>query len=481
MPGSPAGKNRRAPQAAAVAYHRRMEQWPPASSAPTGGARRDVYTVSRLNREARALIEAGLGALWLEGEVSNFARPGSGHWYFSLKDDAAQLRCAMFRNRNAGLGVVPKDGMQVLVRARVSLYEARGEFQLVVDHLEEAGAGELRRRLEQLKAKLAAAGLFDVARKRPLPRLPATIGIVTSPTGAALRDILQVLGRRFPAAGVLLYPVPVQGEGAADRIAAAIRLASTRAEVDVLVVGRGGGSLEDLWSFNEEVVARAIHDCAIPVVSAVGHEVDVTIADLVADVRAPTPSAAAELVVPDAGEWLRLLDATAIRLAGGWARRRAQWQESLAWAQRRLVQLHPAAPLEQRTQRLDELGGRLAASLRARLQLAAHSLAARRAELLRESPAALLATLSQRVAVLAARLAPAAFARLERTRTTLGSAARALQATSPLATLERGYAVVTRIPDGLILKDVADAPAGTEIEARLARGRLRARVTRKPG
>ena len=481
MPRPAAGKYRGAAPGAAVAYHRRMEQHPPVPGAPAGGARRDVYTVSRLNREARGLVESGLGTLWLEGEISNFARPGSGHWYFSLKDDAAQVRCAMFRNRNAGLGTVPRDGMQVLVRARVSLYEARGEFQLVVDHLEEAGEGELRRRLEQLKARLAAAGLFDAARKRPLPRLPAAIGIVTSPTGAALRDILQVLGRRFPAVAVLLYPVPVQGEGAAERIAAAIRLASTRAEVDVLVVGRGGGSLEDLWSFNEEVVARAIYECAIPVVSAVGHEVDVTIADLVADVRAPTPSAAAELVVPDAGEWLRRLDATAVRLAGAWARRRDAWRESLDWSRRRLVQLHPAQLLEQRTQRVDELGGRLAAALRARLALATHALATRRAELLRESPAATLAALSQRVAVLAARLGAAAQARLERTGAALGSAARALQATSPLATLRRGYAVVTRVPDGRILQDAADAPEGTEIEARLARGSLVARVTRKPG
>ncbi len=458
-----------------------MEQLPARSGAAAGGPRRDVYTVSRLNREARGLIEAGFGTLWLEGEVSNFARPASGHWYFSLKDDAAQLRCAMFRNRNAGLGLLPRDGMQVLVRARVSLYEARGEFQLVVDHLEDAGEGELRRRLEQLKARLGAAGLFAADRKRPLPRLPAAIGVVTSPTGAALRDVLQVLGRRFPAAGVLLYPVPVQGDGAADRIAAAIRLASARNEVDVLVVTRGGGSLEDLWAFNEEAVARAIYECGVPVVSAIGHEVDVTIADLVADVRAPTPSAAAELIVPDAGEWLRTLDGTATRLAASWARRRDEWRQALDWGRRRLAQLHPAALLEQRSQRLDELGGRLSASLRGRVLLASHGLAARRAELLRESPAARLASLARRMAVLVAQLGPAASARLDSCGAALASAARALQATSPLATLERGYAVVTRLPDGRVLRDAADAPAGTDIEARFARGRLRARVTRNPG
>jgi exodeoxyribonuclease VII large subunit len=279
---------------------------------------RDVYTVSRLNREARGLVEGSLGSIWLEGEISNFARPGSGHWYFSLKDDAAQVRCAMFRQRNAGLGMVPKDGMQILVRARASLYEARGEFQLIVDHLEESGEGELRRRFERLKRQLAAEGLFDSARKRPLPRLPRRIGVVTSATGAAFRDILQVLRRRFAAVPVILYPVPVQGAGSAAQIAAAIALASARGEVDVLVVGRGGGSLEDLWSFNEEVVARAIVSCAIPVVSAVGHEVDVTIADLAADVRAPTPSAAAELIVPDTAEWMRSLAATEQGNSNGW-------------------------------------------------------------------------------------------------------------------------------------------------------------------
>jgi exodeoxyribonuclease VII large subunit len=353
---------------------------------------RDVYTVSRLNREARGLVEGTLGSIWLEGEISNFARPGSGHWYFSLKDDAAQVRCAMFRQRNAGLGMVPRDGMQVLVRARASVYEPRGEFQLIVDHLEESGEGELRRRFERLKRQLAAEGLFETARKRPLPRLPRRIGVVTSPTGAALRDILQVLRRRFAAVPVILYPVPVQGAGAAGQIAAAIALASARAEVDVLVVGRGGGSLEDLWSFNEEAVARAIVDCAMPVVSAVGHEVDVTIADLAADVRAPTPSAAAELIVPDAAEWLRSLAAAERRLAGAWRRRQAAWLDALDWARKRLSQLHPSLAIERQFQRLDDLDTRMGAAIRGQLVLAGHRLAARRAELVSLSQASRIAS-----------------------------------------------------------------------------------------
>ena len=438
---------------------------------------RDVYTVSRLNREARGLVEGALGSIWLEGEISNFARPASGHWYFSLKDDAAQVRCAMFRQRNAGLGMVPRDGMQVLVRARASLYEARGEFQLIVDHLEESGEGELRRRFERLKRQLAAEGLFETARKRPLPRLPRRIGVVTSPTGAALRDILQVLRRRFAAVPVILYPVPVQGAGAAGQIAAAIALASARAEVDVLVVGRGGGSLEDLWSFNEEAVARAIVDCAIPVVSAVGHEVDVTIADLAADVRAPTPSAAAELIVPDAAEWLRSLAAAERRLAGAWRRRQAAWLDALDWVRKRLSQLHPSLAIERQFQRLDDLDTRMGAAIRGRLALAGHRLAARRAELLSLSPQARLSGLAHRLAVLRARLSPALAARLEQARSHFHGATRALHAISPLATLERGYAIARRVPDGAIVTASAQAPPGTDVELRLSKGKLLATVT----
>ncbi|HSD73419.1 MAG TPA: exodeoxyribonuclease VII large subunit, partial [Steroidobacteraceae bacterium] len=265
---------------------------------------RDVYTVSRLNREARALLERAMPALWIEGEMSNFAAPSSGHWYFSLKDSGAQVRCAMFRQRNYLSVCKPRDGLHVLARARVSLYEPRGEYQLLVDHLEEAGEGALRRRFEALKARLHQEGLFAAERKRALPTLPRRIGVITSPTGAAIRDILNVLRRRFCSVPVLIYPVPVQGAGAASQIAAAIRFASGRADCDVLVLARGGGSLEDLWAFNEESVARALFECRIPIVCGVGHEIDFTIADFVADVRAPTPSAAAELVAPNGQEWL---------------------------------------------------------------------------------------------------------------------------------------------------------------------------------
>ncbi len=396
---------------------------------------RDIYTVSRLNREARILLESGLPALWLEAEVSNFARPASGHWYFTLKDATAQVRCAMFRGSNARVRVAPKDGMQVLVRARVGLYEPRGDYQLIAEHLEEAGEGALRRRFEELKARLAAEGLFDEGLKRPLPALPRRIGVITSPTGAAIRDILHVLARRFAAVPVLVYPVPVQGAGAAAEIATALALANARAEVDVLILARGGGSLEDLWSFNEEIVARAIRASSIPVVAGVGHEVDVTIADFAADVRAPTPSGAAELVVPDRAEWLRSLAGIAQRLKQSGNRTVFRARERLAWLGGRLKRVHPRERLTLRAQRLDELEARLGRALR-------QALAAGRARLL--------------------------------------SASRTLNAVSPLATLERGYSILATA-DGQVIRAAAEVRPGEEVSARTSHGTVHATVTRTDG
>ncbi len=439
-------------------------------------AERDIYSVSRLNREARALLEGGLPSVWIEGELSNFSRPASGHWYFTLKDEAAQVRCAMFRQRNLLVRATPRDGMQVLLRARVGLYEPRGDFQLIADHLEEAGEGELRRRFELLKQRLAAEGLFDAARKRPLPRLPRRIGVVTSPHGAALHDVLQVLRRRFPAVPVLIYPVPVQGAGAGAQIAAMLGLASRRAEVDVLLLVRGGGSLEDLWSFNEEAVARAIVAAPFPVVVGVGHEVDFTIADFAADVRAPTPSAAAELVVPEAAAWSRELGVTLRRLGLALGRSLATRRDALQRADRQLARLHPSALIAQRIQRLDELHGRLGAALRTGLAARGQRLIALRAGLGGLSPATRIASLGQRMLHARARLDSAQRHGLAERRGRLQASVAALQAVSPLATLERGYAIVTLAADGTVLRDATRAPAGSQIDAQLAHGRLRARV-----
>ena len=437
---------------------------------------RDVYTVSRLNREARGLLETGLPSLWITGELSNFSRPASGHWYFTLKDEAAQVRCAMFRQRNQMVRVAPRDGMQVLLRARVGLYEARGDFQLVADHLEEAGEGELRRRFEALKLRLAGEGLFDASRKRAPPRFPRRIGIVTSPTGAALRDVLHVLGRRCPAVPVLIYPVPVQGAGAAREIAAMLELAERRADVDVLLLVRGGGSLEDLWAFNDESLARTLAGLGLPVISGIGHEIDFTIADFVADLRAPTPSAAAELAAPDSAAWLAGLDVTARRLAGAVLRSTRRRQESVTRAARRLTTLHPSQKLAQHAQRLDELQTRALAAVRRAVAARGERLARQRAELESRSPAARVAAFAQRVIHARARMIPALLHRISLANGRLESAARGLHATSPLATLARGYAIVTLAQDGAVVTDAEQAPSGTEIEARLSRGRLRARV-----
>jgi exodeoxyribonuclease VII large subunit len=441
----------------------------------------DVYTVSRLNREARVLLERGLGSLWIEGEVSNLSRPGSGHWYFTLKDAGAQLRCAMFRQRNLMVRFPIRDGGHVLARGRVGLYEPRGEFQLVVEHLEEAGEGQLRRRYEELKLRLAAEGLFDLRHKQALPRLPRRIGVVTSPTGAAIRDILHVLRRRFPAVPVLVYPVAVQGAAAPGEIAAAIALAGQRRDCDVLIVARGGGSLEDLWAFNEEAVARAIHACPLPVVSGVGHEVDVTIADLVADERAPTPSAAAERVVPDRDEWLRTVAAGARRLESAMRRRLADRRQALHAGGQRLARVHPGVALRRNAQRLDELGSRMARALRARLRQHRARCEAAQALLQRASPALRVAALRLRLEGSRGRLASASRGVLAHRRQQLGLAARTLHAVSPLATLDRGYAIVTG-PDGHVAQDATALRAGDRIAARLARGTVAAAVLEiRPG
>jgi len=459
---------------------------------------RDVYSVSRLNREVRVLLERGLGVLWVEGELSNFSQPPSGHWYFSLKDRDAQLRCAMYRVKNALVGFTSGAGMQVLVRGRISLYEPRGEFQLIIEHLEEAGVGALRREFERLKTRLAAEGLFAHERKRALPRFPRRIGVITSPAGAALRDILKILARRYPPAAVLIYPSAVQGAAAVPTLVGALTTASARGDCDVLILARGGGSLEDLWAFNDERVARAICACALPVVSGVGHEIDFTIADFVADARAPTPSAAAEMVVPDRHACLEALARTAQRLETGMRRELRVVRARLETIGRRLGREHPGVRLQQQMQRLDDLAQRLAGSTRGALRCEGARLAELRARLQQHSPRHALggwgarnqslqlrlaramgesqAHACARAAQLQARLERAARERIVRSEQRLALAQRALDAVSPLATVRRGFAIVKRA-DGTVLTDAATVAIGEQIEASLAHGSLTARVT----
>lgn len=446
---------------------------------PLGPSDRDVYTVSRLNREARVLLERGLPLLWIQGEISNLARPSSGHWYFSLKDGDAQVRCAMFRQRNLLARTPPRDGLLMLARGRVSLYEPRGEFQLIVEHLEEAGEGELRRQFELLKTRLQREGLFDPARKRALPSLPSRIGVVTSPTGAAIRDVLNILRRRFPSIGVLIYPAPVQGAAAAAQIARTIELASTRAECDVLVIARGGGSLEDLWAFNDERVARALAACRIPTVTGIGHEVDFTIADFVADVRAPTPSGAAELVVPDRREWFERLESIARRISAALRRRIGDGVARHAWLHRRLAQCHPGLRIGAQAQRVDDFEQRLRFMLRGALAARIARLQAVRRHLWRASPVAQLRDLASRRLQLGLRLDSAMQQLLAAMGKRHDIVVRALNTVSPLATLERGYAIVTRLPEGSLVRASDQVSRGDRIEARLMRGKVRAVVEEK--
>jgi exodeoxyribonuclease VII large subunit len=445
---------------------------------PTSRSDTDVYTVSRLNREARQMLETGLARLWIAGEISNLAQPASGHLYFSLKDAQAQVRCAMFRNSNRSLKFRPENGTQVLVQARVSLYEARGEFQLIADQMEEAGEGLLRRKFEELKAKLDAEGLFSVDRKQLLPAIPATIGVVTSPTGAAIRDILNILRRRYPAANIIIYPTRVQGNGANDEIVAAINSAVLRAECDVLIIARGGGSFEDLNSFNEENVARCIVQCTIPTVSGVGHEVDITIADLVADVRAPTPSGAAELVTPDRSEILRSLSNLQRRATLTLKQRTNNLASKLQQFDTRLRRLHPGAIMDQLRQEADELISRLVAVVNAKIavQTAQRSLLTLR--LRHAAPAVRLERLQKQISGNVQSLTVEIRKIISGLNTRTAVAAGSLNTVSPLATLERGYAVVRDSSSGQVSMDASALKPGDSVDIQLARGRLDATVNK---
>ncbi|MCL6556383.1 MAG: exodeoxyribonuclease VII large subunit [Burkholderiales bacterium] len=433
--------------------------------------------VSELNRRARALLENQFPPLWVSGEISNLTRHDSGHWYFSLKDEKAQVRCVMFRHRNRYVDFEVRDGMQVEARAVVTLYEPRGDFQLNVESLRPGGLGALYEAFARLKAKLEAEGLFLAERKRPLPAYPRVIGIVTSPQAAALRDVLTTLRRRMPTLPVIIYPTPVQGRGASLAIAAAIRTANRRRECDVLILCRGGGSLEDLWEFNEEVVARAVAESDIPIVTGIGHETDFTIADFAADVRAPTPTAAAELASPNRVELARRLERLVVRLARDMQRALETRMQHLDHLSKRLQ--HPGARIAQHRMQLDHLASRL-------LQAAAKGLEGRRWRLLhlagrlaaaRFDPARHRQTLSH----LAGRLVRAAAARMARERETLARLTAHLVHLNPRAVLERGYSIVQN-KEGKIITDSRQITVGEALKLTFAVGGAESRVlaTRPP-
>jgi len=417
---------------------------------------RNVLTPSQLGALARDLLEGSFPLVWVEGELGGVSRPASGHLYFNLKDARAQLRCAMFRPKSQYLPFAPRDGLQVLIRGRLTVYEARGDLQLIVDHMEEAGEGALRRAFEELKAKLAAEGLFDATRKRALPKFVRRLGVITSPSGAAVRDVLNVLQRRFPPIDVEIIPVPVQGAAAAPAIVQALRWAGSSDRYDALLLTRGGGSLEDLWCFNDEAVARAIVASPVPVVSAIGHEIDTTLADFAADLRAPTPSAGAELLVPDRRELLAALHRQGARLDESMRRRLDAPIQRADRAWLRLQALRPHARLERGATRLQELRRRLEVQL---LQP--------------------LARRHETIDALGARLRRGYQERFEQRRLHLLGLARALDAVSPLATLQRGFAIL-RDNDGTIVRSVAQAHPDQSLSARLVDGSIKLRVEPLP-
>jgi exodeoxyribonuclease VII large subunit len=434
-----------------------------------------VYTVSRLNGEVRQLLEGQLGRIWLSGEISNFSCPSSGHWYLTLKDSRSQIRCAMFRGRNQNVTFKPINGQQVLVRASISVYEPRGDYQLIIESMLPAGDGLLAQQYEALKMKMAAAGLFAADSKRPLPKNIQRIGVITSPTGAAIRDVLQVLSRRDPSIEVIVYPAAVQGEQAPLQLMRALELANLRQEVDVLLLTRGGGSLEDLWGFNNEAFAYAIYNSELPVVSAVGHEVDMTISDFVADVRAPTPSAAAEILSQAASEKQQQLSSARARLMQGWQHWQLLKRQRLQVLDHRLQRQEPLRHLQQLVQRFDEQQLRLVNSLTSFLQRKRQRLLSLEGRLNAQHPRHQLALEGKRLEYLSQQLQKLTQQTLQQAQQRLRNSSHALESVSPLATLSRGYSI-TRDVNGQIVQSTAQLQPGQLLYTILKQGKVISKI-----
>lgn len=433
-----------------------------------------IFSVTSLNRMARNILESEIGQIWISAEISNFVAASSGHWYFTLKDDRAQVRAAMFRNANRHVRLRPKEGDKVLIRANISLYEARGEYQLIAEHMEPEGEGLLKQQFEQLKSKLADEGLFSAQYKKPLPGVITSVGVVTSATGAALHDVLTTLKRRNPAISVIVYPSQVQGDSASEQICRAIQIANQRNETDVLIVGRGGGSLEDLWCFNQESVARAIFTSQIPIVSAVGHEVDISIADFVADVRAATPSSAAELVSGDITQIQTRIQTLLDRvnhLTKTRLRELAYQQQALSQA---LQQYHPRNQLLQKSQYLDQLINNLNSNIQKILNLESHQLAGFFSRLQMRSPRQQVIQQQQHMDNLQTRLSKSWQSLLQNKQQSLANNSQLLDTVSPLATLSRGYNIAYK--NGQIVKSSQQLEPGDILTSRFIDGEISSKV-----
>jgi exodeoxyribonuclease VII large subunit len=437
---------------------------------------RDIYTVTRLNREVRAVLEDSFPSIWVQGEISNLAQPASGHMYFTLKDRSSHVRCAMFKNRNNYLKFLPENGMAVILKANISLYEGRGEFQIIVETMEPEGVGALQLAFEQLKGRLQEEGLFSEQNKKPLPLFPHNIGIITSPTGAAIRDILNVLKRRYPLSKVIIYPAAVQGTDAAGMIENSIKTANRRKDCDVIILTRGGGSLEDLWSFNEEKVARAIFHSAIPIVSGVGHEIDFTIADFVADKRAPTPSAAAELVSPDQYGLRESTDLIKDRLIVSLNHKINSLRAQVNHYKKRIID--PVKHFQHYSQRLDDFAIRIQRSVSNSFGLKLSIIKKLRAEIYQFNPIMILKLQKEKCQYLDKQLQMVMFSKLKMVSEKIEHAGNTLHTVSPLATLERGYSIVTNVENSNIINNIENISIGTKTKTEIKNGVYYSKITK---
>jgi exodeoxyribonuclease VII large subunit len=437
---------------------------------------RTILNVSELNAEVSLLLKQGFPLLWVEGEISNFSQPASGHFYFSLKDSSAQIRCAMFKNRNIHLDIKPENGLRVLVRGRVGLYEARGEFQLIAEHMEDAGAGLLQKQFEELKARLAAKGWFDALFKKEIPDYPQQIGIISSPTGAALGDILNVLKRRCPQIPVLIYPAAVQGAKAAIELETAIRQANLDKSCDVLIIARGGGSIEDLAAFNNENLASALYTTEIPIVSGIGHEIDFTIADFIADKRASTPSAAAELVSPDSMQLRANVQRLEQKMQQAIQLVFKQNKEHFIWLSKRLQQQQPSYQLQQQSQRLDELKMRLKLQMQHLLANKCSAFDSLNKQFQANSPGYLINSKRQELAQMTTLLQHSIEAKLEHKKSNLALQLAKLDAISPLKTLERGYAIIQDKSREHIITSIIQVKIGDQLNIKVKDGEIISKV-----
>ncbi len=435
-----------------------------------------IISVTELNKLAKSLLENGIPKLWIEGEISNLARPASGHIYFSLKDETSQIRCAWFKQRQSINANDISNGMKMLALGKISLYQPRGEYQFIIEKMETAGEGDLKRKYEELKQKLFNEGLFDREKKLQIPKLPKKIGVITSPSGAAIRDVLSILKRRFPLLPIVIFPITVQGDNAAPDIENALKKANLRADCDVLILTRGGGSLEDLWAFNEEIVARAIHTSKIPIISAIGHETDTTIADFVSDIRAPTPSGAAEIVTPDQSELLNLLETTSRRIEHEINQYINSKSQSMDWLSKRLSQSSPLMTVRKKIEISGNLRKLLFSSIGHNLSLQTKAVDNFKFRLNNSSPTLKIQKAISHLSEMQLKITASTKSSLTKFNSQLTALGKTLDSLSPLKTLDRGYAVARDSKTKKIISNSEKVSINSRIDIKLAKGEIAAKV-----